>query len=496
MTRLIHNQQYEEEFVSPMVRLLNDASEIIVFKILEVLSKITVTGASNFGMSPSLSSTSSKNLLFQQAVSKEQEQTPDEEQSHPMTDANASFALGMLDISEKDRLSRNREVFAALIHTHSLNPSLLSGLSRILRKMCLLQPPEFIYISFGFELNNFVSKLLSHRQKILSTENKGSKKVRQEEMRVAKYLHFVSKFVQVMINVLLTAKETERCRCWLKDCISEKGKDTNNERKEQLFHILLNTFAHDSVAAISLCLWCGAYRTASSFLHSIDPLDLDLFFYLELDHLIEFIESRPLFRDLHLKMLETDEDPTEEGSSAMLYRLMKSILMILPQSTSYRVLQKRLLSVARFRQCAVHLEGMSTFEITGTKTEIFVHRILEVRKTHLDAKWRSIRSESLEPASVIEFDGVDTDASRRDWLGYRNEQDEEETKEMYKNEARRRSDMTEHSNRSYFNFFSKEREEFSHENEETVQGTSKIEQHCDEGSDDEMKWKHQWSDSI
>ena len=156
-----------------MVRLLNDASEIIVFKILEVLAKITAASASNFGMSPSLSSTSSKNLLFQQAVSKERGPTPDEEQRHPMTDANASFALGMLDISEKDRLSRNREVFAALIHTHSLNPSLLSGLSRITRKICLLQPPEFIYISFAFELNKFVSKLLSHRQKILATENKG-----------------------------------------------------------------------------------------------------------------------------------------------------------------------------------------------------------------------------------------------------------------------------------------------------------------------------------
>jgi hypothetical protein len=38
-------------------------------------------------------------------------------------------------------------------------------------------------------------------------------------------------------------------------------------------------------------------------------------------------------------MLECDEDPIDEGSSAILYRLLKSILMILPQSTSYNLLQ-------------------------------------------------------------------------------------------------------------------------------------------------------------
>ena len=121
---------------------------------------------------------------------------------------------------------------------------------------------------------------------------------------------------------------------------------------------------------------------------------------------------------------------------------------------------------------------------------IFVHRILEVRKCHLDAKWRSIRSESLEPASVIEYDGIDTNSSRRDWLGYSNEQHEEETKEMYKNEARRRSDKTENSNRSYFDFG-------EYIKEETAQDINESEQHCnEEGSDDEMKWKDQWSETI
>jgi len=487
--------EYAEEFISPMIRLLNDAPEVIVVKILEVLSKITVVATSEFDKSPSLSSTSSTNLLFQQAVNKERV-TDEEEQTHPMTDTNANFALGVLDFAEKDRLSRNREVFAAMIHTHSLNPSLLSGLSRIIRHMCTLQPPEFIYVSFGMELHKFVSKLMSHRKKVLSTVAPNSKKARQEELRITKYLHFASKFAQVMINVLLTSNEAARCRLRLKDCVSKKERATENERTAQLFHILLKTFAHDCVAAISLCLWSGAYRTASSFLHTIDPLDLDLIFYLELDHLVEFIE-RPLFRDLHLKMLDCDEDPTQEGSSAMLYRLLKSILMILPQSTSYKLLEKRLLSVARFRQCAVRLEGMSNVEIRGTSAEVFVRRILEVRKIHCDAKWRSIRSESLEPASVMDYDGVDVNEGKRHWLGYANEDEERKKKEMYRNESKIRH-VDRGLSKSYRSLKAVEEvippddRNVAREENETKKESK---ENTDDG-DDETKWKQYWAEAT
>jgi hypothetical protein len=471
-----------------MVRLLNDAPEIIVLKILEVLSKITIAEHSKFGVAPSLSS----NSLFQQAINKEVH-TAYEEQNHPMTDSNANFALGMLGMREKGELSRNREVFAALIHTHSLNPSLLSGLSRIIRKMCSLQPPEFIYISFSLELNNFVSKLLDHREKIVSSEDISPKKTRQEELRVSKYLHFVSKFVQVMVNCLLTTDETARCRMWIKDCIAVREKNTVNERKLQLFHILLNTFSHDSVAAISLCLWCGAYRTASTYLRSMDPLDLDLFFYLELDHLIEFVETRPLFRDLHLKMLESDEDPTEEGSGAMLYRLLKTILMILPQSTSYDVLQKRLLSVARFRQCAIHLEGMSTVSIKDTNTEIFVHRMVEVRKIHLGAKWRTIRSESLEPSSASDYENIDVGEGKREWLGYASITEEEKSKQIHRDAAKPQKGISspdENTANTYFGFPSAS----FHENEE--KSSEDVKQSNGETDDRNEEWKKYWTETT
>jgi hypothetical protein len=49
------------------------------------------------------------------------------------------------------------------------------------------------------------------------------------------------------------------------------------------------------VATTSLCLWGGAFRTASLYLKRINPLDIHLMFLLELDKMVETIE-RPLFR--------------------------------------------------------------------------------------------------------------------------------------------------------------------------------------------------------
>jgi hypothetical protein len=136
----------------------------------------------------------------------------------------------------------------------------------------------------------------------------------------------------------------------------------------------------------------------------------------------------------------------------MLYRVLKSILMLLPQSTSYSILNQRLMAVARFRQSAVHLQGMPFIEAnTGTSSDIYVHRILEVRKLHCESKWCSIRSESLEPTSVTDFDLIDVDASRRHWLGYENEDDEKTTREQYLNNHRQRSSPASQED-SYFDF--------------------------------------------
>jgi len=316
--------------------------------------------------------------------------------------------------------SRNREVFAALIYLQSKNPNLLEILPKIIQYMCTLQPAEFVYVSFGLELNRFVLKRLQHRDRNVLSCDASGQKARMEEEKVSLCLIFVSKFVSVMSHVFLTADETTNLRDVLNDCIANKGKGVGDERKAQLFHILLNTFAHNAVSVISICIWAGAYRTASTYLQKIDPLDITLMFYMELDRLIEFLE-RPIFRDLHFRVLEYDEEPGKEGSSTMLYRVLKLILMLLPQTTSYTVLKGRLMSLARFRQSTIYVNDIILEDADKINTDVFVQRIVDVRKIHSDSRWRLIRAESLEPLSIDPiFEKVDEGKGRKEWLGYKN----------------------------------------------------------------------------
>ncbi len=257
--------------------------------------------------------------------------------------------------------------------------------------------------------------------------------VKQELASFAKDLAFVSNFSQQLGIVFFAAPETEQLREVLKDSIGFKGSTVRDERRAMLFNIILYTFSHNIVATLSFCLWSGAFLTASTFLQRIDPLDLSLMLFLEMDQLIDLVE-RPLFRHLHLRMLECEDNPNQEGSGAMLFRTLKSILMILPQSTSYMILKERLLSMARFRQSAVALSGLYKSVDPASETAIFVRRIVTVRKLHCDAKWRNIRAESLEePSRTISEDQKLTAAQkRREWLGYVDEEDELRTKEKIK----------------------------------------------------------------
>jgi hypothetical protein len=138
-------------------------------------------------------------------------------------------------------------------------------------------------VSFAVELERFVRE----RAKLQDTE--------ELDQPFSRDLGFVSSFVQQMSHVLLNAKEAKDLRDLVKDCIGHKSESERDRRRAQLFHILLHSFSHNLVSTTALCLWGGAFRTASIFLRGIDPLDIHLMFLLELDKLVEMIE-RPLFR--------------------------------------------------------------------------------------------------------------------------------------------------------------------------------------------------------
>lgn len=131
-------------------------------------------------------------------------------------------------------------------------------------------------------------------------------------------------------------------------------------------------------------------------------------------------------------MLEKDEEAKTEGNGTMLFKLLKTLLMILPQGTCYSVLKDRLTSIARFRQTTLRVNSIR-FEHPVTASSdgnIYVQRIEHVRTLHCDAKWRAIRADSLEVVTASEEkndDGFQEGSDRRSWLGYASK-DEEDAK--------------------------------------------------------------------
>lgn len=155
-----------------------------------------------------------------------------------------------------------------------------------------------MFVSFAYELDNFIVSRMKHREKVLESPEADAHTIKQELASFATDLAFVSNFAQQLMIVFFAAPETEQLRGVLKDSIGFKGATIRDERRARLFHILLHTFSHNIVASLAFCLWGGAFLTASNFLQKIDPLDISLMFYLEIDQLIDLIE-RPLVSQQH-----------------------------------------------------------------------------------------------------------------------------------------------------------------------------------------------------
>ena len=237
-------------------QLVDRPPETIVLKTLEVLAKITVP------VDGEIFDRTQETYANATITSTELE--------FPMNHESVTFATR--DLSRK---SRDREVFATLIQLHGENEWLLEDLSSIMTYMCKLQPPEFVMVSFAVELHRFIlGKGVAPRPSDLK---------------------FVSACIQNMNHVIFNTEETRPLREALKDCISTKVDNVQHHQRSRLFHILHHSFSHNIAATITLCLWVGAYRTAHVITNTIDPLDINLPFLLEMDRLIEMLE-RPLFR--------------------------------------------------------------------------------------------------------------------------------------------------------------------------------------------------------
>jgi hypothetical protein len=432
--------------------------ERIIFKSLEVLANITVPVDGEKKQIRSMSNASLTGLGSYHGAITDVDEDPQQQFEPPMTNADAIYALEILDFKRGQSKSRDRGVFSAVIQLHAYNHQLLADLSRVIQFMCTLQPPEFVFISFAVELDRFVRLSLARNGVASPEEEKKddgmNNRKDSNDHALSKDLLFVSSFVQQMTHVLLATDEASDLRELLRDCVGRRSDSERDKRRIKLFHILLHSFSHNLIASVSLCLWGGAYRTAAYFLQHIDPLDIHLVFLLELDKMVELLE-RPLFRHFHLRMLEADADPSVEGSGAMLFRALKLLLMIVPQSSCYRILRDWLVTASRFRQSALvrspfvppapkpsleegQEEGEEKPEEEKEDKWLFGARVLEVRKLHCDVCWETIRSESLETPSIANVQH-DDGSQKRKWLGFASKEEELASQKKFAEEKRQLS---------------------------------------------------------
>jgi Vacuolar protein 14 C-terminal Fig4p binding len=194
----------------------------------------------------------------------------------PMNESSIEFATKHLRYK-----SRDREVYSNLIQLHAENEWLLADLSSIMTYMCKLHPPEFVMVSFAVELHRFMQ----------SKDNA----VRDVGVPRPSDLNFVSAFIQNMNHVIFNTEEAIALREVLKDCVICKADTDEYHRRSRVFQILHHSFSHNIASTVTMCLWVGAYRTAYLVINTINPLDINLMFLLEIDRLIELLE-RPLFR--------------------------------------------------------------------------------------------------------------------------------------------------------------------------------------------------------
>lgn len=124
----------------------------------------------------------------------------------------------------------------------------------------------------------------------------------------------------------------------------------------------------------------------------------------------------------------------------MLFQALKSLLMMLPQSTCYSVLRDRLTSVSRFRQSAIAAQPVAKKIVKRTSAEddIYVVRVRYIRALHCAAAWKAIRAESLSEPHDEPID-VEEGTSRREWLGYSSEKDDQDAQEKFRDHKRRQS---------------------------------------------------------
>ncbi|XP_018577601.1 protein VAC14 homolog [Anoplophora glabripennis] len=239
----------------------------------------------------------------------------------------------------------------SLLNSFNMDKTLLDERgSFIIRQLCVLLNAEDIYRTLA--------------QTLLKEQN----------------LKFASLMVEHLNMILLTSSELYEMRNRLKDLKTEENKS--------LFRCLYETWCHNPVATVALCLLSQSYSHVCDLIKLFGNLEVTVDFLMEIDKLVQLIES-PIFAYLRLELLEV---PCDKSLVTALYGL----LMLLPQTEAFSTLRTRLSCIPSLH---LHCDDNNISEKkvvrqSGINFQQLLNHFIQVQEKHKEYK-KNIRTKEI-----------------------------------------------------------------------------------------------------
>ena len=234
-------------------------------------------------------------------------------------------------------LSAILDLFAADRHLLETRGSL------IIRKLCVLLNAKSVYIKMAEALSDYGT-----------TDRK--------DTTAEATLEFVSTMVQTLNLILLTASELSD----LRSTLAQSFVGAIRAEGPHVFSALFQCWCHNPISTFSLCLLAQAYDVSFALIRRFSAQDVTVAFLMQVDKLVQLLES-PIFVHLRLQLLDVDSD-----HHASLLKSLYGLLMLLPQSDSFRTLNDRLTSVCNLR------ESLGIDPMLGLETPVIAGKVLNV----------------------------------------------------------------------------------------------------------------------
>ena len=167
---------------------------------------------------------------------------------------------------------------------------------------------------------------------------------------------FAAKFIQALCYFLLTS--TDQSLVSLRKLLRSF---THAPQARSFFESLFHCWCVNPVSAFSLCLLAEVYELSASIVMNFTSLATNVAFLVQAERLVQILET-PSFARLRLQLLEPKLHP-------YLLKSLFGLLMILPQTSAFKILQNRLASVPVQSLLLLDLKPDATFAMQGASDE-------------------------------------------------------------------------------------------------------------------------------